>query len=64
MEDDGAGFDPVILDNDENVNSDSKSHVGLSNIKSRLLLMCSGSLLIESEPGKGTTAQIILPKKK
>lgn len=64
VEDDGAGFDPVILDNDENVNSDSKSHVGLSNIKSRLLLMCSGSLLIESEPGKGTTAQIILPKKK
>ena len=38
------------------------THVGLQNIKERLRLNCDGQLLISSEPGKGTTVTIRIPK--
>ena len=38
------------------------THVGLYNIKERLRLNCDGQLLISSEPGKGTTVTIRIPK--
>ncbi len=54
--DDGAGFDPG------QAASGAGSHVALSNIRSRLARVCGGSLLIESGPGKGTTATIRIPR--
>jgi len=56
--DDGVGFD---------INEyikDGKSHVGIENVRSRINLMCKGSLDIESTPGKGTTVKIRIPKGK
>ena len=53
--DDGAGFDadaPI----------DEKKHVGLRNIRGRLKAMVDGELVIESKPGAGTRAMIMIPK--
>lgn len=55
--DDGPGFDP------DSVPVDGKPHVGLQNVWNRLKQVCGGTLRIESCPGKGTTATIILPKR-
>ena len=55
VEDDGVGFDPGIL-------PDSRKHIGLRNIRARLETMVSGSLEIESAPGKGTKVQITIPR--
>lgn len=55
--DDGPGFDPETKP-DENC-----SHVGLQNVRERLMQVCGGTLQITSFPGKGTTAAIILPKR-
>ena len=55
--DDGPGFDPAALP------ADGKSHVGLPNVRERLEQVCGGSLDIQSAPGRGTVATIILPKR-
>ena len=58
VRDDGKGFDP-----ESGVpKNDGRSHIGLTNLRSRLSGMCEGTLDIESEPGKGTTARIHIPK--
>lgn len=52
--DDGAGFDtskPLSKD---------KTHVGINNVKHRLATLCGGSLTIESAPGAGTRATILI----
>lgn len=54
--DDGAGYNP------QRHPADKKSHVGISNVRSRLESMCGGSLSIQSVPGSGTTVIISLPK--
>ena len=54
--DDGVGFIP------ENEYKDQGTHVGIKNVRQRLELMCDGTLEITSEPGKGTTARIRIPK--
>ena len=51
-----AGFDPSVPKND------GRSHVGMENVRSRLKEMVNGRVEITSEPGKGTTAVIIIPK--
>ena len=53
--DDGAGFDP-------DAPIDEKKHVGLRNIRGRLKAMVDGELIIESKPGVGTKAVIMIPK--
>ena len=58
VRDDGKGFDPTSAV----PKNDGRSHIGLSNLRSRLSGMCEGTLDIESEPGKGTTARIHIPK--
>mgnify|MGYP002624498195 CR=1 FL=1 len=58
VQDDGKGFDPES----GTPKNDGRSHIGLSNLRSRLSGMCEGTLEIESEPGKGTTARIRIPK--
>ena len=55
--DDGPGFDTTVPP------TDGKRHVGLRNVRERLEQVCGGSLEIQSSPGWGTTATIILPKR-
>ena len=55
VKDDGVGFDtdaPI----------DEKKHVGLRNICGRLKAMVNGELVLESKPGVGTKAMIMIPK--
>ena len=53
--DDGVGFDT-------NAPIDEKKHVGLRNIRGRLNAMVNGDLILESKPGSGTKAVIMIPK--
>ena len=55
VNDDGVGFDTTIPIN-------GKKHVGLRNIRGRLKAMVNGELMIESRPGIGTKAVIMIPK--
>ena len=57
IEDDGVGFDP------DKKKDDGRSHVGMDNTKKRLKDMVGGDVIIQSEPGKGTTVRVIIPKK-
>lgn len=54
--DDGAGFDyPSKAEN-------GRSHIGLDNVRERLRRISGGELHIESSPGQGCRATILLPK--
>ena len=53
--DDGVGFD-------EAAPQDERKHIGIRNVRERLQVMCGGSLTVESQLGKGTTALIRIPK--
>ncbi len=55
VKDDGVGFDTSL-------SIDEKKHVGLRNIRGRLNAMVDGDLILESKPGVGTKAVIIIPK--
>lgn len=57
VEDNGIGFDDNLL-----LESNTKKHLGIQNIKGRIEVMCNGKLTIESENGVGTKAIIKLPK--
>jgi sensor histidine kinase YesM len=56
VEDNGVGFDKTELKKEE------KNHVGITNTKNRVEIMCKGSFDIESEPGKGTRAVFMIPE--
>lgn len=56
VSDNGVGFDPYVS------RADGRSHVGIANVRSRLNIMCNGTLEIVSEIGKGTTAIVKIPK--
>ena len=53
--DSGVGFDV-------DATIDEKKHIGLRNIRGRLKAMVNGALILESEPGVGTKAVIMIPK--
>ena len=55
VKDDGVGFDARLP-------IDEKKHVGLRNIRGRLNAMVDGDLILESKPGIGTKAVIMIPK--
>lgn len=55
--DDGVGFDTSKPPADE-----SRSHIGIINIKQRLSEMLDGSLDIESRIGEGTVATVTIPR--
>lgn len=57
--DNGPGFVPDSVSGDR-----ERSHIGIQNVRARLRSVIGGKLEINSEPGKGTTATIILPKEK
>ena len=62
IKDDGIGFDPenpVAKD----PSSANRSHVGFSNIKSRLETMLDATIKVSSEINKGTDTLVTLPKK-
>ncbi len=56
VSDDGVGFS-FLPDNS------GRSHVGISNVRKRLLSLCGGTLEFFSTPGKGTTVIMTIPKK-
>jgi len=58
--DDGAGFEQDKINNGIYPN-DGQQHIGINNVRLRLSAQCGGSLEIESKPGAGTTAKIIIP---
>ena len=55
--DNGIGFDVQAFEAGED-----PGHLGIENTRMRLAAMCGGELLIESEPGHGTTATMRVPK--
>lgn len=56
--DDGVGYDP------QQTQHDGRTHIGIDNVRARLASMVGGTLTIESEKGRGTSATIQLPKEK
>lgn len=56
VEDNGAGFDPA------SINKPGENHVGLTNVKERLQYIMGADMRIESEPLKGTTITLVIPK--
>lgn len=56
VEDDGVGFDTNSVEQGEGL------HIGLDNLRERLITMCNGLLIIESTAGVGTKATIKIPK--
>ena len=56
--DDGAGFDIHAGTPD-----DGQTHIGLDNVRERLRRISGGELHIESAPGRGCRAMILLPKR-
>ena len=59
VSDDGVGFDTSAPRQE-----DGRSHVGMDNTRKRLKDMCGAEIVITSEIGVGTTARVIIPKKK
>lgn len=59
ISDDGVGFDPSAPKKD-----DGRSHVGMENTKKRLKELCNADIIITSQIGEGTTAKVIIPKKR
>ncbi|MCR4999735.1 MAG: histidine kinase [Lachnospiraceae bacterium] len=57
VQDDGVGYDTNQVPIE-----DSRSHIGVENVRKRLEALCKGTLEIESTPGIGTTAIIRIPK--
>lgn len=55
VEDNGVGFDTSML-------LDEKMHIGFRNIRTRVEIMCRGSVHVESSPESGTNVLIIIPK--
>ena len=56
--DDGVGYDTDTL------SDDGRTHVGISNVRSRLASMCGGRLSISSTLGIGTYVEITVPKER
>ncbi|MGN0457959.1 MAG: sensor histidine kinase [Eubacterium sp.] len=52
--DDGVGFDVNLF------NKDGKAHIGIDNVQKRLAQTNCGEMIINSEIGVGTTAEIII----
>lgn len=55
IRDNGKGFDP------EDDSETDGTHIGIRNVRERIEGMCSGTLLVESRIGEGTTVTIRIP---
>jgi Ca2+/Na+ antiporter len=58
VKDDGPGFDS------QKIPDDGHPHIGLANVRERLLQVCNGTLKIESSAGFGTVVTIVLLKRR
>ena len=58
VSDNGPGFRVEAVQGDT-----KRSHTGIQNVRERLRGVCGGDLVIQSEPGQGTTAIITVPKR-
>lgn len=56
VEDDGVGYDTAAPADAH------RTHIGIDNVRSRLALVCGGTLTLQSTPGSGTTAIIAIPR--
>lgn len=56
--DNGVGFNP------EKPLEDDRLHIGLDNVRTRIRQMVGGSMMINSEPGRGTQVTILIPVRK
>ena len=56
VSDDGPGFDP------NQAIQDGHSHIGIANVRERLHRVAGADLRIDSAPGAGTRAVIVIPK--
>ncbi|GJL69617.1 MAG: hypothetical protein NPIRA06_22520 [Nitrospirales bacterium] len=61
VQDNGIGFNPAAIETSAAVNNIPSTKFGLFSIRERMLSL-GGSLSIESSPGCGTTAILMLPK--
>ncbi len=57
VEDNGVGFDTAALTNDGET-----EHIGIKNTRERLMLMCGGTMKIDSVAEKGTKVTISIPQ--
>ncbi len=57
VEDDGPGYAPPSRE-------DNEAHIGLSSVRERLELMCSGTLSVGPRAGGGTTVTVFVPSGK
>ncbi len=57
IKDNGVGFDSEQVQEDTN-----NLHVGLENVRTRLWMMCRGTLTLESIVGQGTKVYLKIPK--
>ena len=55
VKDNGIGFVPEEAE-------DTDEHIGLSNVRARLGMLCGGELEVTSVPSEGTVCRILLPK--
>ena len=53
--DDGIGFSGIP-------ENDGKKHIGISNAKARLSMLCNGALYITGQPDHGTVCEVRIPK--
>ena len=58
VEDNGPGFEAGNVEEGEGM------HIGINNVRERLMRMCDGVLLVESEAGKGTRVSIQVKKER
>lgn len=56
VQDDGMGFDPY------EVKEDGRSHIGIQNVRDRIVTMCGGTVEIDTKKGIGTKVVITIPK--
>lgn len=56
VEDNGQGFEISSLEELD------ESHIGIRNVRERLQKLCGGTLTIDSRPGEGTRAVILIPE--
>lgn len=63
VRDEGVGFDPATVNGRETSSEETSSKFGLFSIGERMLAI-GGTVNIQSSPGKGTTATLILPLEK
>ena len=55
IEDDGVGFAALP--------DDGGPHIGIANARTRLAILCEGSLEVRSTPGEGTVCEIRIPRR-